>query len=121
MAAQITQVDIENWEAERKADSEWEAWRRRAARRLPDLAARVFALSNKSYMGSGTHYALVGSLGRMIAEVGDPTRSPFERKERLAYRLITQIVFEGLHSDLHKAEKTSQAMAFGHAGCTHAG
>lgn len=121
MTAGITQADIENWEAERKADREWEAWRRRAARRLPDLATRVFALSTLPYTGSGTHYVMVGRLGRMIAEVGDPTRHPLERSERISNRLITQIVFEGLHTELLHAERSAQAMALARAGATHAG
>lgn len=121
MTAELTQEDIKNWEAERKADREWEKWRRRAARRLPTLAARVFALGNKPYKGCGFHYALVGRLGRMITDVGDPTRSPLERKERFANRVITQIVFEGLHTELHEAERSAQTMAGATPGDPHAG
>ena len=58
MTAQIAQADIEQCQAERKADREWEKWRRRAARRLPDLAARVFALNGKAYNGSAFHYTM---------------------------------------------------------------
>ncbi|WP_454740451.1 hypothetical protein [Cupriavidus necator] len=121
MTAQIARSDIERWEAERKADREWEKWRKRAARRLPDLASRVFALNGKPYNGGGGHYAMVRSLGRMITEVGDPTRSPFEREQRWANRLITQVAFEGLHADLREAERSAMVMADSRAGGSHAG
>lgn len=120
MTAALTQEDIKNWEADRKADREWEKWRRRAAQRLPTLAARVFALGNKPYMGCGLHYALVSRLGRMITEVGDPTRSALERKERYANRLITQVVFEALHTELLEAENSARTMAGATPGISHA-
>jgi len=121
MTPETALTEIEQLEADRKADRAWDKWRRGAARRLPVLAARVFALNGKPYSGSGFHYSMIGRLGRLIAEVGDPTRSPFERKERFANRLITQIAFEGLHAELRAAELSALAMAASRAGATHAG
>lgn len=53
---------------------EWDAWRRRAAKRMPALAARVFALRGKPYPGCGGHHEIEGRLGKLIALICDPTR-----------------------------------------------
>ncbi|QYY33704.1 hypothetical protein K2O51_31150 (plasmid) [Cupriavidus pinatubonensis] len=105
METTCPQSEIEQLQAERKADLEWKKWRRRAARRLPELAARVFALKGKDY------YATIGRLGRLISDVGDPTSTPYEGKQRFGNRIVTQIAFEALHAELREAEAAAKEIA----------
>jgi hypothetical protein len=112
--------EIEQLQADRKSDRRWTKWRERAAHRLPDLAARVFALNGRAYDGSVFHYTMIGRLGRVITEVGDPTR-PYEGRERFTSRLITQLALEELLVDVRAAETSAQAISGerqrgGHAG-----
>lgn len=83
---------------------EFHKWRGRVVAKLPDLAARVFALRGKAYPGHGFHYYMEARLGRVISGVTDPTRMPLGTQERIAERLILQIVVEELFRDLAAAE-----------------
>lgn len=76
------------------------AWRRRAARGLPALAGRVFALRGKRYPGCGFHYALERRLGLVLADLNN-----FDRPLTCADQLCSEIGTEELYRDVRLAER----------------
>lgn len=86
--------------ADKKA---WQAFCKRINDDLPNLSARVFALSNKAYAGHGFHYEMIRSLGKLMADVNNHS-TPRVGKERLAFRLIVEVCAESLYEDVAKAE-----------------
>lgn len=82
------------------------AWRRRLAKGLPALCARVFALRGVNYMGSGFHYAMERSLGQVI-RIASNLDQPFE----ISDAIIDQVIVEELHRDVARAEQSLQRVA----------
>jgi hypothetical protein len=54
--------DIETREVE-KRDKDFSAWRKTESDKIPALAARIFALRGKMYMGRGFHWSMEKKLG----------------------------------------------------------
>jgi len=91
---------------ESKERREYRDWMRRTAMAMPELAARVFALRGKPYMGSGFHWSMERSLGRAIASVNDYEGKVWHGKEAFANRLTAQICVESLFESVAKAEQS---------------
>lgn len=75
------------------------AWRRRVARNLPDLCARVFALRGKPYAGSGVHYSMEHALGTVMRLVND-----YSSRLDVANVIIDEVIVEELYRTIVKAE-----------------
>lgn len=75
------------------------AWRKRSAKNMPALAARVFALRGTGYMGSGFHWNMEKRLGAMMMRLNDYD-SPFD----LGVHLCCEIGLEKLYRDVALAE-----------------
>lgn len=76
-------------------------WQRNLQSQLPDFAIRVFALRGKAYMGSGWHYSLEHSLGKVISianDFGISTDRGFECE------IINEVIVESFIESLEKAE-----------------
>jgi hypothetical protein len=73
----VASVDeLKECEAIRERDRQFTEWRQARAAAMPELAARVFALRTRGYMGCGFHYALEKSLGACLMMLNnyDPPR-----------------------------------------------
>lgn len=79
------------------------AWRKRAARNMPALATRIFALRDKMYQGCGFHWCMERDLGRLIARLNDYD-SPFDAAQRLG----TEVALEMLYREVKGAEETAR-------------
>lgn len=75
------------------------AWRRRAARNLPALAVRVFALRGKLYPGCGFHYALESQLGWVLHDLNS-----FDKRMTDADNMVSEIALEELYRNTRRAE-----------------
>jgi hypothetical protein len=79
------------------------AWKKRLARRLPDLATRTFALRGKAYPGYGFHYALERSLGSVIK-----IATTFDYQD-LGSDIIDEVIVEAFHVELAAAEREARS------------
>ncbi|QAY80446.1 hypothetical protein [Sphingosinicella sp. BN140058] len=82
------------------------AWRKRVGSRLPDLAARTFALRGRAYHGSLYHHGLEAQLGEVIkiaSTIGD--------RPDCQDQLVDQVIVEGFFRDLKRAETSALAEA----------
>jgi hypothetical protein len=82
-------------------------WRKRVNAHLPTLAARVFALRDKSYMGCGFHYGLEKQLGSLIAWVND-----YDNPLTFSTRIRDELGLGFLLRGLLRAEFSSKGMDF---------
>lgn len=78
------------------------AWRKRAAKRLPELAARVFALRGRVYDGFGFHYAMESNLGKVLADLND-----FETPREVLQQVLSELMVEELYRDVALAERSA--------------
>lgn len=89
--------------AEEKKLREFNDRRQSIAKKLPELANRVFALRDKMYMGCGFHWALEKELGYIISVMND-----FDRSYRdMADRIIVEVRYDQFLEKLEKAENDS--------------
>ena len=86
-------------------DHKYESWVEESLKLLPDLAARVFALRNKSYMGCGYHYALEEKLGKVICNLNNTDYYRKDDKGVIAFRCCTRVLLKVLIDGIEKAEK----------------
>lgn len=75
------------------------AWRKEINKTLPELASRVFALRQGGYSGSGFHYNMEKTLGRVIAMVNN-----YDDPLELHTPITDKVIYEGLIEDIQKAE-----------------
>lgn len=74
-------------------------WRKRAAKNLPMLANRVFALRTAHYPGCGFHWSMERKLGSVIAVINDYDR-PFGDYDQLG----VELGLSELYRDVARAE-----------------
>lgn len=74
----------------------FDKWRDRAAKRLPELSQRVFALRNKSYSGCGFQWSLEKSLGSAIYDIQNYDSYP----KNSIIPIIIKVNFTYLHKRL---------------------
>jgi hypothetical protein len=91
---------------QRRAEKAYEEWSRRASARMPQLAARVFALRDKGYPGCGYHYAMEAALGKLIARICDPTSIDYHdpKKPVWVQHMASRIHLRALIRDIWRAE-----------------
>lgn len=99
-------------------DPDFDKWRKRTRRGLPELAMRVFALRDQPYMGSGFHYTMEMELGWCISRLSDLTYSLVEydmtdfadrkefRRRVVATRIVMQVRVRMLYERVVKAERS---------------
>jgi hypothetical protein len=90
-------------------DERYIDWQRRIASRLPDAAARTFALRGVAYYGSGFHYGLEHALGKVISIASTRNGDRQETADAIASRIIDEVIVEGFFRDLAKAERSAAA------------
>lgn len=83
------------------------AWRRKVNVHLPAVAARVFALRAVPYMGSGYHYGLEKTLGRLIAKMNTYDEAP-----TFAESLVEEVIWTEFLRDLIRAEFSARGWDF---------
>lgn len=69
-------------------------WRKRARKRLPEIASRVFALRGKCYLGSGFHYDLEKDLGGRIKDVSSYSGPRLSLMQMGTIELFFEMLFE---------------------------
>lgn len=89
-----------------------EAWKALQAARdhinlaIPELAARVFALRNISYLGHGFHYSnMEPCLGRLISLVNDDHGSLMTVREIVQRRIVMEARYEELVQKVNDAQQ----------------
>lgn len=80
---------------------EYIKWRERAARNLPNISIRVFALRKQAYLGCGFHYSLEWQLGVAISNVQNVNSEAFENMQMI----LTKLVVTQLYKDVAKIER----------------
>ena len=80
----------------------FQKWRDKVNKRLPSLAARVFDLRHKMYMGCGLHYSMEKSLGMVIARMND-----VDACFGVSGQVTTRVVTESLFKSVKYAEKSA--------------
>jgi hypothetical protein len=80
----------------------FDKWRSRTERGLPELAARVFALRSKFYMGCGFHWTLEKTLGYVINKI---TNHDVSLGDDIMSRISMEVIVEGLYKDVAKIER----------------
>lgn len=113
---------VQTQQDNRQARAEWKAYLKTLNEELPALAARVFALRTKTYMGCGFHYSLEKTLGNLIVYANDHENRDnwSSTKEGVSHRLIVEIVNEQFREDLEKAEASALELAAKHVAETAA-
>lgn len=76
-------------------------WKRRTARSLPTLAARVFALRGKLYPGCGGHYDMERRLGAVMMRFND-----YNSAQDVSDRITMELAAEELYRDVALAERS---------------
>lgn len=95
----------------RYAAQEHHDWMKRVAEHLPDWSARTFSLRGMLYWGCGTHYALEARLGRVITLAQNYEQFFNSEKDRIANRIIDEMVVAQFVAQLVKAEKSALTQA----------
>lgn len=92
---------------QREEDRDFERWKTKIKKRLPELAQRVFALRNEHYNGCGFHYDLETKLGRVIYDTSN-TEGYYRIRdgiERLTFRIALDLNVRYLFRNINRAEK----------------
>lgn len=96
------------YERIRRRDEQFSAWRRRATNRMPELAARVFALRTRGYRGCGFHWGMEKQLGYVLHRVSDyDTGAGYYHggaREELAQRMLRRTMSD-LFASVVRAER----------------
>jgi len=77
-------------------------WRKDEAEAIPELAARVFVLRKRFYMGCGFHWSMEKSLGGVMMQLND-----FDRGFEVSNMIVLLVSLEGLYKDVEKAEASA--------------
>ena len=79
---------------------EFNKWRKKIGKTLPELASRAFALRKVGYMGCGFHWSLEKDLGYIISMMND-----FDRGYRdFADRIVVKVRYECFIERLEEIE-----------------
>lgn len=99
-------MNIDEMQAERKLDETFSEWRRAEIKKLPELAARVFALRGTGYPGCGYHWSMERDLGWVICRLSNyDDRDCLHGPEKYSRRLMLEVNLEMLYEDVEKAEQ----------------
>ncbi len=95
--------------AKKQRNDEFSKWREEQADKMPELAARVFALRSKGYMGCGFHWSLECTLGTVMSRLNDyDSPKYYHGDDAIAYQVALEVMTEGLYEQVEEAEATSQ-------------
>lgn len=75
------------------------AWRARAAKNMPALAMRIFALREVAYPGYGFHWNMERRLGSIMMHLND-----YDTPLSVVGQIGVEVALEGLYADAAKAE-----------------
>lgn len=81
------------------SDKQFDKWRKRVRKDLPNLANRVFNLRGKGYIGCGFHWNLEKDLGYIIRSVSNFDSYPDNMEQ-----ILIKIVTESLYKELNRIE-----------------
>lgn len=82
-------------------------WRNRAVNSMPSLAARVFALRDKFYIGCGFHWGLEKDFGVCLFRLNNYDDGEiYHGKNAWADQIALQVRVTGIHKQVAKAEAT---------------
>lgn len=90
-----------------KEHEEFNAWRKAEIAKLPETAARVFALRGTGYYGSGFQWGLEKQLGYVIHKLNDYDDGQFYHgpgKAAQAIQTVFQTVVKCFYEELEDAE-----------------
>jgi len=79
-------------------------WRKKVNPELPKLAARVFALRDKTYPGCGFHWSLERLLGTVISNIND-----YDKRLEPGDDVEESVLYEELVERIEKAEAAVKA------------
>jgi hypothetical protein len=102
------QSEIDRYREEKKRDDAFTKWRKRAARRMPQIAARVFALRGHAYPGHGFHYGLEKLLGACLRELNNYDDGSYYHGEDTsvtAAQISLKVIVEELHRRVKEIEE----------------
>ena len=94
-----------------KANKDFNDWRSKQAKMIPELAARIFALRNRFYMGCGFHWSIEKRLGGIIHGLNDYDSDYYHTEEGLAKQIVLEVSIEALYKDVLKAEESAEELA----------
>ncbi len=97
---------IEEIKLKQKENDDFTRWRKRTNKGMPELAARVFALRSKGYVGCGFHWSLEKSLGFLIGRLNDYDDGSYYGVDAMAYQIGLQVAARFLYKNVAKAEKS---------------
>ena len=98
----------EQYAAHRKMCDEFTKWREAEAKKLPELAARVFALRGRMYYGCGFHWSMECKLGTVIARLNDyDNGANYYGPEAMHYQIPLRVMVEELYERVDKAERSA--------------
>lgn len=75
---------------------EFNKWRKKVGKTLPDLAFRVFALRDKGYMGCGFHWYVEKELGYIISVMNDFNNGYREYTSRVTVEVKYKLFIKNL-------------------------
>lgn len=86
---------------EKYCQNKFSEWRKRVNKRLPGIAARIFALREVAYSGFGYHWELERRLGNIISLIND-----YDRIYHITDQVGIEVSVYMLFKDVDKAEKS---------------
>jgi hypothetical protein len=96
---------MEDWKKKDEDNKAFTKWRERVRKGLPALAARVFALRQKPYVGCGFHWIMEKQLGGVMREICDFDNGSIYHGERAWFEQWTlRFSVCQLYKDVKEAE-----------------
>lgn len=92
----------------KKRNDAFTKWRKRTAKNMPELAARVFALRKRFYMGCGFHWGMEKSLGYILAKLNDYDDSRYYHSDNaISLHIALEVLVQELYHSVVKAEQSA--------------
>lgn len=85
--------------SEKMSNKQFDKWRERVRKDLPNLANRVFSLRGVGYTGCGFHWSLEKDLGYVIRGISNFDSYPDNMEQ-----ILIKIVTESLYKELNRIE-----------------
>jgi hypothetical protein len=91
-------------------DQTWlyEKWAKRANKRVPEIAGRIFCLRHVKYMGWGFHYGMERRLGKIMVKINDYDDCPIKPERMFLQRISMQVALRELFRLVVAAEKSAK-------------
>jgi hypothetical protein len=86
----------------------YERWAKRANKRVPEIAGRVFCLRHVSYMGRGFHYGMERRLGKILVKINDYDDCPCKPERVFLLRISMKVALRSLFEEVVAAEKSAK-------------